>query len=119
MSAAQSQRTWAFLAAGAAVVLIASMFVEWYTVDPLDRIPQPAADLPTFTGFKGLERAVAVVVAAALAIVIALAVLAGVLASSSAPGIALIAVSLFALAVVLYRGVMSPPGRRSWGSTLR
>jgi hypothetical protein len=110
MSAGQSPRTWTVLAAGAAVVLIGSMFLEWYTLDP-ERIRQPAADLPTFTGFEGLERAdVAIVVAAALAIVIAAAVLAGMIANSPAPGIALTAVSLFALAVVLYRGVISPPG---------
>jgi hypothetical protein len=111
MSAGQSQRTWALLAAGAAVVLIGSMFLEWYTLDPPEQIRQPASDLPTFTGFEGLERAdVAIVVAAALAIVIAAAVLAGMLANSPAPGTALTAVSLFALAVVLYRGVISPPG---------
>jgi hypothetical protein len=111
MSAGQPQSTWALLAIGAAVVLVGSMFLEWYTIDPLGRILQPAAELPTFTGFEGLERAdVAIVVAAALGIVIALAVLAGVLAGSPAPGVALTAVSLFALAVVLYRGVISPPG---------
>jgi hypothetical protein len=111
MSPGQSQTTWTLLAAGAAVVLMGSMFLEWYTLDPPERIHQPAADLPTFTGFEGLERAdVAVVVAAAVGMAIAVAVLTGVLANSPAPGIGLTAVSLFALGVVLYRGVISPPG---------
>jgi hypothetical protein len=111
MSAGESQRTWALLTAGAAVVLIGSMFLRWYTLEAPERVRVPEGVLPTFTGFEGLERAdVAIVVAAALAIVIAVALLAGFLASSPAPGIALVAVSLFALAVVLYRGVISPPG---------
>jgi hypothetical protein len=53
---------------------------------------------------------VAIVSAAALGIVIAGAVAAGALAGSPALGVALTAVSLFALAVVVYRGVISPPG---------
>jgi hypothetical protein len=105
------QRTLDSLAVVGALVLVASMFLEWYTLEPREGIPNPRVELSTFTAFEGLERAdVAIVVAAAFAVAIAVAVLAGVLASSSAPGIALIAVSLFALAVVLYRGVISPPG---------
>jgi hypothetical protein len=111
MSAGRSQRTWALLAAGAAVVLIGSMFLEWYTVEFPEGVRSRGAELPSFTGFEGLERAdVAIVVAAALAIVIAVAVAAGALGGSPAIGIALTAVSLFALAVIVYRGVISPPG---------
>jgi hypothetical protein len=111
MSAGQSHRTWALLAAGAAVVLIGSMFLEWYTLELPEGVRSRGAELPTFTGFEGLDRAdVAIVLAAALGIVIAVAVAAGALAGSPALGIALTAVSLFALAVVLYRGVISPPG---------
>jgi hypothetical protein len=111
MSARVSQRTGAWLAGGAAVALIASMFLEWYTLDLPERIREPEVDLPTFTAFEGLKRAdVAVVVLAGLAIIIAGLVLARILASSPAPAIGLIAVSLLALAVVLYRGVISPPG---------
>jgi hypothetical protein len=110
MNPQQSQRAGALLAAGAAVALIASMFLEWYTLDLPDRIPNPDA-LPTFTAFEGLQRAdVAMVVAAGLAILIAGLVLAGALARSPAPGIALVLVGLFGLAVVLYRGIISPPG---------
>jgi hypothetical protein len=115
----QAQRTGALLAAGAAVVLIVSMFLEWYTLDLPARVREPAVDLPTFTGFEGLKRAdVAIVVAAGLAIVVAALVVAAILAESPAPGLALVAVSLFALAVVLYRGVISPPGLAFLGVNL-
>jgi hypothetical protein len=111
MNQQQSRRTGALLAAGAAVALIVSMFLEWYTLDLPERIRNPDANLPTFDAFEGLQRAdVAIVVAAGLAIVVAGLVLAGILASSPAPGIALVAAGLFALAVVVYRGVISPPG---------
>jgi hypothetical protein len=111
MSAGESRSTWALLTTGAALVLIGSLFLEWYTLELPESVPEPRADLPTFTGFEGLERAdVAIVLAAALAIVIALSALAGVLANSPAPGISLVAVGVFALAVVVYRGVISPPG---------
>ena len=88
------------------------MFLEWYRLDLPERIGGQRIDVPTFNAFEGLERAdVALVLAATLAIVIAGAVLAGVLAKSPAPGITLIAVCLFALAVVIYRGVISSPAR--------
>jgi hypothetical protein len=104
------QRT-ASLAVVGALVPVASMFLEWYTLEPPEGIPNPRLELPTFTAFEALERAdVAIVVAAAFAVAIAVAVVTGVLASPSASDVALIAVSLFALAVVLYRGVISPPG---------
>jgi hypothetical protein len=75
------------------------------TLDLPERIQNADAKLRTFNAFEGLERAdVAIVVAAGLAIVIAALVMAGILASSPAPGIALLLVGLFALAVVLYRG---------------
>jgi hypothetical protein len=119
MNPQQSQRTPALLAAGAAVVLIGSMFLEWYTLDLPERIQDVDANLPTFNAFEGLQRAdVAIVVAAGLAIVIAGLVVAGVLADSPAPGIALVAAGLFALAVVVYRGVISPPGLVLFGVSL-
>jgi hypothetical protein len=99
------------VAGGAGVVLIASLFLEWYTLDLPERIRESEVDLPTFDAFEALERAdTAVVVAAVLAIIIAGAVLAGMLLSSPAPGIALMLVGLFGLAVVIYRGIISPPG---------
>jgi hypothetical protein len=114
-----AQARGALLAAGAAVVLIVSMFLEWYTLDLPERIRQPEADLPTFTGFEGLKRAdVAIVVAAAIVIVVAGLVLAALVANSPAPGIALAVVSLFALGVVLYRGIISPPGLAFFGVDL-
>jgi hypothetical protein len=109
----------ALLAAGAAVVLIVSMFLEWYTIDVPERVQERAGDLPTFTGFEGLKRAdVAIVVAAAIVIIVAGLVLAGLVANSPAPGIAVALVSLFALAVVLYRGIISPPGLAFFGLDL-
>jgi hypothetical protein len=119
MSVQQLQRIGALLAAAAAVVLIGSMFLEWYTLELPERIRNPPEDLPTFTGFEGLKRAdVAVVVAAGLAVIVAGLVLAGIMASSPAPGVALFLVSLFGLAVVLYRGVISPPGLALFGVDL-
>jgi hypothetical protein len=119
MSAGRSRTTLALLAAVAGLVLIGSMFLEWYTLELPERIRNPPEDLPTFTGFEGLKRAdVAVVVAAGLGVIIAGLVLAGILASSPAPGVALVLVSLFALAVVLYRGVISPPGLAIFGVDL-
>ena len=110
MSEAQPQRTGALLAAGAALALIASMFLEWYTLEPPAGIRREV-DLPTFNAFEALDRAdVAILVAAGLTIIIAGAVLAGILAGSPASGIALIAIGLFGLAVVIYRGIISPPG---------
>jgi hypothetical protein len=115
----QPQRLAALLAAVAALVLIGSMFLEWYTLDLPAQTREPEADLPTFTGFEGLKRAdVAVVVAAGVGIMTAGLVLAGVLSNSPAPGVALVLVSLFALAVVLYRGVISPPGLALFGVDL-
>jgi type II secretory pathway component PulM len=115
----QPQRTGALLAAGAAIVLIVSMFLEWYTLDLPERIQDVDANLPTFTAFEGLQRAdVAIVVAAGLAIAVAALVVAGVLANSPAPAVALVAAGLFALAVVVYRGVISPPGLALFGVDL-
>jgi hypothetical protein len=105
----QSQRNPALLTAGAAAVLILSMFLDWYKLDLPERIGGREIDVPTFNAFEGLERAdVALVVAAALAIIVAGVVLAGVLANSPGPGIALVLVSLFALAVLIYRGTSRP-----------
>jgi hypothetical protein len=111
MSRLLSQRNGALLAGGAALVLIVSMFLQWYTLELPDRIREPETDPPTFTAFEGLKRAdVAIVIAAGLVILLAGLVLAEVIANSPAPGIALLVVALFGLAVILYRGVISPPG---------
>jgi hypothetical protein len=116
MNTQQSQRGGALVAGGAGLVLIASMFLEWYTLELPERIREREVDLPTFTAFEGLKRAdVAVVVAAGVAIIVAGLVLTGILANSPAPGIAAVALSLFALAVVLYRGIISPPGLALFG----
>jgi hypothetical protein len=105
----QPQRTPALVAAGAAVVLLLSMFLDWYKLDLPDQIGARQIDVPTFNAFEGLQRSdVALVVAAGLAIVVAGVILARVLAESPAPGIALTIIGFFALAVVVYRGSSSP-----------
>jgi hypothetical protein len=111
MNPGRPQATGALLAGGAAVLLIASLFLRWYTLDLPARVRVAGVDLPSFTGFEALERAdVAIVVAAGLAILIAGWVVVGLSANSTAAGIALVVLGLFAFAVVLYRGVISPPG---------
>jgi hypothetical protein len=105
----QSQRTAALLAAGGAAVLIVSMFLDWYRLDLPRQVGGREVDIPAYNAFEGLQRAdVALVVAAVLAVIIAGLVLAGVLANSPAPGISLVVVCWFALAVVIYRGVSRP-----------
>jgi hypothetical protein len=112
---ARSQRTPALIAAVAAGVLILSMFLDWYRLDLPDTLGGREIDVPTFNAFEGLERAdVALVVAAVLALVFAAVLLAGVLASSPAPGLALLGAGLFALLVTIYRGT-SRPGRLLFG----
>jgi hypothetical protein len=105
----QRQRTPVLLAAGAAVVMFLSMFLDWYKLDLPDQIRGREIDVPTYNAFEGLKRSdVALVVAAGLAILVAGVMLAGILANSPGPGIALTAIGLFALAVVIYRGSSSP-----------
>jgi len=105
----QPQRTPALLAAGGAVVLFLSMFLDWYKLDLPEQIRGREIDVPTFNAFEGLERSdVALVVAAGVAILVAGFILAGVLANSPWPGVALSAIGFFALAVVIYRGSSSP-----------
>jgi hypothetical protein len=108
---ARSQKRPGVLGAGAAVVLLASMFLDWYRLDLPERVAGREIDVPTFTAFEGLERSdVALVIAALLALVFAGMLLARVLSDSPVPALALLAAGLFALAVVVYRG-SSRPGR--------
>jgi hypothetical protein len=105
----QPQRTPALVAAGGAVVLFLSMFLDWYRLDLPERIRGREIDVPSFNAFEGLERSdVALVVAAGLAILVAGVILARVLANSPWPGVALTVIGFFALAVVIYRGSSSP-----------
>ena len=103
-----SQTTGAALAAGAAVVLLVSMFLDWYEGD----LPEPAqgrVDAPTYNAFEALERSdVALVLAGVAAIVIAGVLVARLMSESPLPGLALLGVGLFAVAVVIYRGLNSP-----------
>jgi hypothetical protein len=113
---ARPRKTPALIAAAAAVVLILSMFLDWYRLDLPERLGGRQIDVPTFNAFEGLERAdVALVVAAVLALVFAGVVLAGMLKDSPAPGLALLGAGLFAVAVVVYRG-SSRPGRILFGA---
>jgi hypothetical protein len=113
---ARRQKTPALIAAAAAVVLILSMFLDWYRLDLPERLGGREIDVPTFNAFEGLERSdVALVVAAVLALLFAGVVLAGMLRDSPAPGLALLGAGLFAVAVVVYRG-SSRPGRILFGA---
>jgi hypothetical protein len=107
----RSQQRPAVLGAASAVVLLASMFLDWYKLDLPERVAGRQIDVPTFTAFEGLERSdVALVIAAVLALAFAGMLLARVMSESPAPALALLAAGLFALAVVVYRG-SSRPGR--------
>jgi hypothetical protein len=107
----RSQTRNGVLGAVAALVLLVSMFLDWYRLDLPERIAGRPIEVPTFNAFEGLERSdVALVIAAALALLFAGMLLARSLSDSPAPGLALLAAGLFALAVVVYRG-SSRPGR--------
>jgi CDP-diglyceride synthetase len=107
----RSQRIPALVAGVAAVVLVLSMFADWYRLDLPSRVGGREIDVPTFNAFEGLERSdVALVVAAAVALILAALLYARVLAESPAPGLLLLGAGFFAFAVVVYRG-SSRPGR--------
>src|ERR687893_561879 len=76
----RSQKRPGMLGAAAALVLLVSMFLDWYKLDLPERVAGRQIDVPTFTAFEGLERSdVALVIAAVLALAFAgiLAYLAG------------------------------------------
>jgi predicted cobalt transporter CbtA len=107
----RSQRMPALAAGVAAVVLILSMFADWYRLDLPSTVGGREIDVPTFNAFEGLERSdVALVVAAVAALILAGVLYARLLAESPAPGLLLIGAGFFAFAVVVYRG-SSRPGR--------
>ena len=111
----RSQKRHGVLGAAAALVLLVSMFLDWYKLDLPERVAGREIDVPTFTAFEGLERSdVALVVAAVLALVFAGMLLARVMSDSPAPALALLGAGLFAVAVVVYRG-SSRPGRLLFG----
>jgi hypothetical protein len=111
----RSRKRPGILGAAAALVLLVSMFLDWYRLDLPERIGGRQIDVPTFTAFEGLERSdVALVVAAVVALVVAGMLLAKVLSDSPAPALALLAAGLFAIAVLVYRG-SSRPGRLVFG----
>jgi hypothetical protein len=106
----RSRRMPAAVAAAASAVLIGSMFLDWYRLDLPARLQRPGVDIPSYDAFEGLERSdAALLVAAALALVLAAVMVAGLLARSAAQALLLAAAGLFALAVVVYRGLNSPP----------
>jgi hypothetical protein len=105
----RSQRTPAGIAAVSAVILLLSLFLDWYELDLPEQVRGREIDAPTFNAFEGLERAdIALVVAGVLALIFAGVLLARVLANSPAPGLALLGAGVFALAVVIYRGTSRP-----------
>jgi predicted cobalt transporter CbtA len=112
----RAQRIPALIAGVASVVLILSMFADWYRLDLPERVGGREIDVPTFNAFEGLERSdVALVVAATAALVLAALLYARVMADSPAPGLLLLTAGFFALAVVVYRG-SSRPARDLFGA---
>ncbi len=115
---AHPQRRPAALAAAAAVVLVGSMFLDWYRLDLPSEVGGRKINVPTYNAFEGLERAdIYLVVAAAVALIFAGMLWAGVLRNSPAPGLALLAVGLFAVALVIYRG-SERPGKLFFGGVV-
>ena len=105
----RSPTTPAAVAAISSLVLIGSMFLAWYALDIPAAVGGRTADAPTLNAFEGLQRAdVALLALAILALIFAGLILARVLASSPAPGLALVGAGLLALAVVIYRGHSRP-----------
>jgi hypothetical protein len=106
----RSQIRAAALGVASALVLILSLFLDWYKLDLPERIQGREIAVPSYNAFEGLERAdVALAIAAALGLILAALILARVMADSPLPGLALLGVALFALAVVIYRGTNRPP----------
>jgi hypothetical protein len=111
----RSQIPPAALGAASALVLILSMFLDWYKLDLPETVGGREIAVPSYNAFEGLERAdVALVIAAGLGLIIAALILARVMTSSPLPGLALLGVALFALSVVIYRGT-SRPSREIFG----
>lgn len=104
-----SQRTTALLVAVSAGVLILSMFADWYRLDLPSQVQGRAIDVPTYNAFEGLQRTdVYLVVTAVVALLVAGLLLARVWSESPVPALVLGVASVFALALVLYRGIRSP-----------
>jgi hypothetical protein len=115
---ARPQTTAAAVAAGSAVVLILSMLLPWYRLDLPERVGGRKVNVPTYSAFEGLARSdVYLVVAAVLALVFGGVLLARLLADSPAPGLALLAAGVVALALVVYRG-SSRPGKLLFGDVV-
>jgi hypothetical protein len=105
----RSQRIPAVIAAVAALVVILSMFADWYRLDLPSQVGGREIEVPTYNAFEALDRSdVALVVAAIVALLLACVVFVGILANSPAPGLALLAAGFFAFAVVVYRGSSRP-----------
>jgi hypothetical protein len=103
------QRTAGAIGAASAVVLIMSMFLEWYESKLPSGPGRAAISAPTYNAFEVLERSdIYLVIAAALGILFAGLLLAGVLSDSAASALLLLSVGLFALALVIYRGISRP-----------
>jgi hypothetical protein len=119
----RSRRTPAAVAAVASAVLIGSMFLDWYKLDLPERLQRPGTEVPSYDAFEGLERAdTALLIVALLALAVAVVMAIGVMAGSPLPALALLGAGLLALAIVVYRGVDSPPQLIlgvEFGTTLR
>jgi hypothetical protein len=104
-----SQRTAGAIGGASAAVLVVSMFLEWYSAKLPSGAGRAAIGTPTYNAFEALERSdVYLVVAAAVGILFAGLLLARVISDSVAPALLLLAAGLFALALVIYRGISRP-----------
>src|SRR5205823_1767738 len=100
------------------VVLILSMFLDWYKLDIPSHIGSRSINVPTYNAFEGLQHSdVYLVIAASLGILFAALLIARVLPDSPAPAVLLLLAGLFVLAVVIYRGT-SRPGKLFFGKTV-
>jgi hypothetical protein len=113
-----SQKIAGAFGAGSGIVLILSMFLDWYKLDLPSRVAGRTINVPTYTAFEALERSdVYILVAAVLGILFAGMLIARVLADSPAPALVLLAAGLFAFALIVYRGT-SRPEKLLFGSTI-
>jgi hypothetical protein len=100
------------------VVLILSMFLDWYKLDLPSQIGGRSINIPTYNAFEGLKHSdVYLVIAASLGILLGILLIARVLTESPAPAVLLLLAALFVLALVIYRGT-SRPGKLLFGQSI-
>jgi hypothetical protein len=113
-----SRRVAGAIGAASGVVLILSMFLDWYKLDLPSRIGGRSINIPTYNAFEGLKHSdVYLVIAASLGILFAAILIARLLVDSPAPAVLLLLAALFVLALIIYRGT-SRPGKLVFGASV-